>query len=261
MLQHWTVNAAVLGTAALVASAVIISNNARNMKRRARMLRTATTSISRAKASELAEIKGKVVVGPEGVVRSAVRGRAGVWSRVIVDKWLTQGKSGRWERIYTKKEHKPFFVDDGSRPMARIEPARANAMLHAATFHVDGLFRGPSAQVAEFLSRVGIFAPSLGEPALRIVEEVLEANVAIYALGPARREPGPPVIDGYRTAPSDQLVLVGDDGDEGELIVSDRTEAQLMSRLAWPTVGGVILGAAGAVVDVVALASWLAAGP
>ena len=69
------------------------------------------------------------------------------------------------------------------------------------------------------------------------------------------------MIDGYRTAPSDQLVLVGDDGDEGELIVSDRTEAQLMSRLAWPTVGGVILGAAGAVVDVVALASWLAAGP
>jgi hypothetical protein len=77
------------------------------------------------------------------------------------------------------------------------------------------------------------------------------------AVGPSRRDPGPPVSDGTGVAPSSQLVMYADPGARGELILTNKAEEQLVSRLLRGFVLGLICTGAGALaflVGVVVLA-------
>jgi hypothetical protein len=69
-------------------------------------------------------------------------------------------------------------------------------------------------------------------------EELLAPGDALFALGPSRRDPGPPVSDDAGLAPSSQLVMYADPGAHGELILTNKTEEQLASRLlSWFVIG------------------------
>jgi hypothetical protein len=49
----------------------------------------------------------------------------------------------------------------------------------------------------------------------------------------SRRDPGPPVAAGYRSQASTVLVLSGGDGPEGELVLTAKSEKELLSSLNW----------------------------
>jgi len=62
-------------------------------------------------------------------------------------------------------------------------------------------------------------------------EELLTPGDALYARGPSRREQGSPDSEGSGTAPLGQLVMYAATGTGGELILTNKTEKQLASRL------------------------------
>jgi hypothetical protein len=62
-------------------------------------------------------------------------------------------------------------------------------------------------------------------------EELLTPGDALYARGPSRRDHGEPNSEGSGTAPWGQLVMYADTGTGGELILTNKTEKQLASRL------------------------------
>ena len=62
-------------------------------------------------------------------------------------------------------------------------------------------------------------------------EELLTPGDALYARGPSRRDQGEPNSEGSGFAPSGQLVMYADTGTGGELILTNKTEKQLASRL------------------------------
>ena len=143
-----------------------------------------------------------------------------------------------------------FMVDDGSGQMARVMPAGANVILEKQNIASSGTFNDAHPHLEAFLASRGLKSTSfLGfNKSMRYEEELIAPGDPVYALGPSRREPGPPVHDGYRMVPSSQLVLFAGIGDENELILTNRTEEQLASKLLGGFVAGLVMTGLGLLV-------------
>lgn len=238
----------ILGTVVLVVGAIVALTNLKNVRRRKRILDTPTASIAQAPGNTLVEIKGRVVAGEEGVLQAPFSGRHGVWVRVVVQELRSSGKSTYWATMVDETDFRPFYVEDGSGQRARVIPGGANVILDQQTVGNSGTFNDPPPHLAQFLSARGVSATSwLGfNKRMRYDEQVLCPSDPLYALGPCAREAGPPVSDGYRMVPSSQLVMFPGQAADGELILTNKTEDELVSKLLWGFVGGMIAVGVGA---------------
>ncbi len=215
----------------------------KNYKRRQRIITTPTSPIGQAPGNGPVEIKGRIVASEQGVLQTPFSGRHAVWCRITVQEHRSSGRSSYWATVVNEVDQRPFMVDDGSGQMARIMPQGANVILDAQQVASSGTFNDAAPHLQGFLASRGISTTTfLGfNKSMRYTEEVLSPNDPLYALGPSRRDPGPPVNDGYRMAPSSQLTLFAVPGDAGELILTNKSEEQLVSRLLWGFVGGLVL--------------------
>ena len=126
-------------------------------------------------------------------------------------------------------------------------PPGANVMLDSQSVASSGTFKDAPPHLEGFLQSRGLKSTNfLGfNKALRYEEQILVPGDSLYAVGPSRREAGPPVSDGYRMVPSSQLVLFAGPGSTGELILTNKAEEQLVSKLLWGFVTGAVLGGLG----------------
>jgi hypothetical protein len=82
---------------------------------------------------------------------------------------------------------------------------------------------------------------------MRYQEEMLCAGDPLYALGPSMRRPaGPPQHDGYRAVQGTQLVMYGGATEDEELLLTNKTEEQLVANLRTGFVVGAVLAGVGA---------------
>ncbi len=227
----------------LVVGMVISLAGLKNYRRRQRIIATPTSPIAQASGLGPVEIKGRIVPGEQGVLQTPFSGRHAVWCRITVLEHRSSGRNSYWATILKETDQREFFVDDGSGQMAKILPHGAEVILDAQQVGSSGTFNDASPHLAAFLASRGHSTQSfLGfNKSMRYTEEVLAPNDPLYALGPSRREAGPPVNDGYRMAPSSQLVLAAGQGDAHELILTNKSEEQLVSRLLWGMVGGLVI--------------------
>ncbi len=165
-------------------------------------------------------------------------GRHAVWCRITVQELRSSGRNRYWHTILTEVDCRPFMVDDGSGQLARILPTGANVLLDKHNIASSGTFNDAAPHLEAFLQSRGLKSTSwLGlNKSMRYEEEVLAAGDPLYALGLSRREAGPPVHDGYRMVPGSQLVMAHGMGDQGELLLTNKTEAELTSKLLTPPV-------------------------
>jgi len=247
------------GVILLVVGGIVALVNLGNWRRRKRILDTPTSAVAHAPGNARVEVKGRIVPSEQGVVQAPFSGRYGVWTRVVVQELRSAGKSRYWATIVDEMDCREFFVDDGSGQMARIHPRGANVILDRQNVATSGTFNDAMPHLEGFLAARGLKSTSwLGfNKGMRYEEEILVAGEPLYALGPSTRQAGPPVSDGYRMAPSSQLVMYPMAGDD-ELILTNKSEDQLVSRLGWGFVTGlviaglgVLLGAAGGVAGLI----------
>jgi hypothetical protein len=139
------------------------------------------------------------------------------------------------------------MVDDGSGQLARVMPPGANVILDAQQVATSGTFKDAPQHLEAFLASRGLKTTSfLGfNKAMRYEEQLLVPGDNLYAIGPSRREAGPPVNDGYRMVPGSQLVLYAGVGTPGELILTNKTEEQLISKLRNGFIAGAVMGGLG----------------
>jgi hypothetical protein len=235
---------------------IVVFTNLDDVRRRRRILDTPTSPIARAPGGAPVEIKGSVVTSEEGVVRAPLSGRDAVWFRVVVQEHRSRGRSGSWRTVVDEREGRAFLVDDGSGQRARVAPAGAHVVLDRDKIATSGTFEDAPPSLEAFLRSRGLTSTSwLGfNKAMRFEEEVLAPGDPIYALGPSRRVPGPPVHDGYRMAPGTELLLVHEWSGDGELLLTNKTEDELTRNLLVAFVVGALMAAAGAAMIVAALA-------
>jgi hypothetical protein len=233
----------VFGGILLVIGVIVTLVNLKNWKRRQRIIATPTSPIAQAPGQGLVEIKGRVVPSEQGIVQTPFSGRHAVWTRITVQELRQSGRSSHWHTLLTEADGRVFMVDDGSGQLARVVPAGANVMLDKHSVASSGTFNDAQPHLEAFLASRGLKSTSwLGfNKSMRYEEELIAPGDSLYALGPSRREPGPPVNDGYRMVPGSQLVLANGMGPEGELLLTNKTEEQLVSKLLTGFVVGLVM--------------------
>lgn len=226
---------------------VVTLANLKNFKRRQRILATPTSPIAHALGNALVEIKGRIHPSEQGLVQTPFSGRHAVWFRVTVQELRSSGRNSYWHTLLTEVDARPFLVDDGSGQHARVMPHGANVLLEKQSVASSGTFNDAAPHLEAFLQMRGLKSTSwLGfNKSMRYEEEVLAPGDGLYALGPSRRDPGPPLHDGYHMVPGTQLVMFPGMGAAGELLLTNKTEEQLTSKLLTGFVIGVVLGGLG----------------
>ena len=235
-----------LGFALLILGAITMLSNLKNLARRKRILTTPTSPVRQAMGGQV-EIKGHIVPSDEGLVVAPFSGREVVWARVTVTHFKPGGQSGSSESVVLSEvDSRPFFVDDDSGEVARILPQGANIVVDKTVVsqgsgrpppHIEDFLRARDIKSTDFVGR---------RKTMSYKEELLAPGDALYAFGPSRRDPGPPVSDDSGLAPPSHLVMYADPGAHGELILTNKAEEQLASRLRRGFVLGLIYTAVGA---------------
>ena len=250
----------VIGGVLFLIGIITTISNLKNWKRRSRIIKTPTSPIAQAPGNGLVEIKGRFVPSEQGIIQTPFSGRHAVWTRITVQELRSSGRNSYWHTLLTEADGRIFMVDDGSGQLARIMPLGANVMLDKQNVAGSGTFNDAQPHLEAFLQSRGLKSTSwLGfNKSMRYEEELIAPGDPVYALGPSRREPGPPVNDGYRMVPGSQLVMFHGVGADGELLLTNKTEEQLTSKLFWGFVVGLVMtglgmlvGAAGVVAAVV----------
>jgi hypothetical protein len=237
----------ILGGTLFIVGLILTIGNLKNYRRRQRILATPTTPIAQAPGNTVVEIKGRIEPSEQGVLQTPFSGRHAVWCRVTVQELRSAGRGSYWQTIVDEIDARPFLVDDGSGQQARVEPKGANVILDRQKIASSGTFNDAAPHLEAFLQSRGLKSTNwLGfNKGLRYEEEVLAPGDMLYALGPSRRVPGPPVYDGYRMAPGSQLVMFPGPGPEGELILTNKSEAELTNKLLTSFVIGLVLTGVG----------------
>jgi hypothetical protein len=240
-----------LGAGLVVMGMILALSNLKNVARRKRILATATSPISQAMGGPV-EIKGNIVPSEKGLVEAPLSGRRAVWTRVTVTQFHSgsSANSGGSTTVLNEVNGRPFFVDDSSGEVARIIPDEANVVLDQQSVGNSGQFRDAPPGFEEFLSARGLSSKSFFgfNKTMSFYEELLTPGDALYARGPSRRDHGEPHSEGFGTAPSGQLVMYADTGTGGELILTNKTEKQLASRLLRSFVIGIACTTVGALI-------------
>jgi hypothetical protein len=235
----------ILVFSALVIGCVIVASSAGSWRRRQRIVATPTTPIAQCTGDSVVEIKGKVVVSEQGSFKTPFSGRDAVFCRVTVQERRSNGKSSYWHTVVEEIDARDFHVDDGSGQQARISPRGASCVLDKQSVASSGMFNDPPPQLVAFLSSRGVKSETwIGtNKSMQYLEEVLAPGDSLYAIGPSHREAGPPQQEAYRDAPGSRLVMSGMGQGDLELLISNKSEEDLVKNLgSGMTIGMVLIG-------------------
>src|SRR4051794_30724536 len=224
----------VIGGVLFIIGVIVVLTNLKNWKRRQRIIQTPTSPIAQAPGNQLVEIKGRVVPSEQGIIQTPFSGRHAVWTRITVQELRSSGRNSYWYTLLTEMDGRPFMVDDGSGQYARVMPAGASVILDKVNVAASGTFNDAQPHLEAFLASRGLKSTSwLGlNKSMRYEEELLAPGDPVYALGPSRREAGPM---------GSQLVMFVAPGPENELILTNKTEQQLTSRLLGGFIAGLVI--------------------
>jgi hypothetical protein len=239
----------VIGLILLLIAGITFLTSRKNMRRRARVLNTPTTPIAQSPGGRITEIKGRIVPSERGVVQAPISGRYGVWVRVTVQEQRRSGRNTYWATVIDEAIGQPFMVDDGSGEYARVEPQNANVMLDSHNVASSGTFNDAHAHIEAFLQSRGVQSTGFFgfNKQMRFNEEIMAPEEVVYALGPARRDPGPPAQTGYRGGQSTQLTFFAHGPEDGELLISNKPEHEIVSKLHYGFIAACIMGGLGLV--------------
>ncbi|MFO0735105.1 MAG: hypothetical protein U0270_04465 [Labilithrix sp.] len=237
----------VFGGILFLIGVIVTLVNIKNFQRRQRIIATPTSPIAQAPGNGLVEIKGRIQPSEQGMLQTPFSGRYAVWCRITVQELRSSGRNTYWHTVLTEVDQRPFMVEDGSGQLARIIPNGANVILEAQNVASSGTFNDAAPHLDAFLQSRGLKSTSwLGfNKSMRYSEEVLGPNDPLYALGPSRRDAGPPVHDGYRMVPGSQLIMFHGMVPAEELILTNKSEDQLTSKLMTGFVVGLVMTALG----------------
>lgn len=204
----------------------IFLRQARELTRRIAAIEgTPTSAIASAPTDGPVELTGRVVAGDSGVAPSPILAVPAVWWSSTVSEDI--GSSSRTVTSVSRDED--FFIDDGSGALARVSPVGAKTEIEPEMSSNEPEVKERVLGLARLVRR------DISPKSLTFSEVVLREGAKIYVIGEATAGEAGPVPAAYRDRPSRVLRVVATA--DRELLISDRDEAQLLSKLKVRRVG------------------------
>jgi hypothetical protein len=190
-----------------------------------RMIRTPTSEIGALPLDEQVEIVGKADSG--ATVSSPITKQTCVLWQVEVSEKRGSGKHSRWVKVYNNTSTNSFDVYDGTGNV-QIYPNRlTEIILHDDVRKSSGIFTSLDEQMEAALKDLGVETKgSLFNKTMRVHERYIEQGDQIYVLG--------------RTFTKNGIRMM--DGESSPLIVSDKSELQVLGKFFWRVVVNAIIG-------------------
>lgn len=230
------------------------ANMGRRMKRRGTTIAETETSRVRDIVPGAVEVKGVTrATSGRTVGRAPIsRGEALAYT-VVVERYDSGGGEsggGGWTRIYSREESAPFVVDDGTGKVGVDPPSDATHLLEMNQLVVSPS-EDPPPRIQQFIEREGD-VDGTGDRSLgpvdfgsrrRYSEGVLEPGEDVYVLGRARAQQGW----------DEQRYVIDEPHPDGEFLLSDKPEEQLVTEQNWQGILLMVVGAIAVVGGVVFL--------
>ncbi|MCL2778880.1 MAG: E3 ubiquitin ligase family protein [Polyangiaceae bacterium] len=231
---------------------IILAASLTNWRRRKRVLATLNSPIATAPGTGSVEIKGRIAPSDQGLLNAPFSDRQCVW--YIAEVYENRGTKDEvsWVSILRESNRCAFLVDDGSGQLARILPKGANVIAGSQEVASSNRSNAAAPRIETFLVSRGL--SNKKRETLSYREAVLVPGEELYAIGPSRRDAGPPIVSGYRDAPSSELVLFANGKADGELILTTKSKRELVSFLGASVVVGSVLTGVGILFGIAAIA-------
>jgi hypothetical protein len=189
------------------------------------------STIATSQGNAVVKIRGTVVALDGALVTAPFSNRRAVWARSAVLE--VGGGDGPTPPKAEDFRGGEFGVDDGSGETARVVPTEAKMFLETTEVGTYESFNKLPAELETFIDerRLRVTTWFGARQRLRFEEQVLCPGDTITVVGTSRRLAGPPVSEGYRSAPATELV-VSSRGPDDPFFVATMSEADLASKLA-----------------------------
>ena len=190
-----------------------------------RMVRTSTGEIASLPADEQAEVAGKAD-GAASLQSPITKTPCVLW-QVEVSERRSSGKNSHWVVVYRNSSTEPFDVYDGTGRL-RVHPSpQMELHLRDDMNKSSGLFYSLDEQTQTALNEMGVDTKGFLNlnKAMRIRERYIESGDQVYLLGKTSLNSGARAMDS-----------------ESPLIVSDRSELQLLSRFSGRVLVNAVIG-------------------
>jgi hypothetical protein len=224
---------------------VLLFGGVAGIRRLGHLRRTPVLPIAQAGDNTFVAIQGKIVASEEGLATAPFSEREAAWFKVVVE-----GKSGKsWDKLLDESEGRVFLVDDGSGELARVDPNEATFEVASDLSSSGRIGHAPKLEAyldAHKLKVDETLAGMFGiHRMVRYTETALLPGETVLAVGHARRMAGPPVMDGYRSGSTTELVVAPSGRDP--LLVSNRTREAIVREPRGAIIFGLALVAVGLV--------------
>jgi len=187
---------------------------------------TPTTPIAEVTGPGLVGLQGRVVTSDQGTVVSPVSGRPMVSYRIDICQWFSGARpSGSKLRVvYTERERREFWLDDGSGRRAWISPREASIMLPNVQYcaaPLTGAVLGGTAPTEHPIT-----------PQMEAWAMQRTGTTGPYVIDERCIAEGDPLVVLGRASFHDGVLVLRSDPPEHRLLMSTMTEQQIFDHFA-----------------------------
>lgn len=206
-----------------------------------RMIENIPTSKIRSVAMGLVEIFGEVIPTEKKILKSPFSNEDCVYYRYKVQEYRNTGKNSRWVTVKKDEKGIPFFIRDSTGSVL-VDPRGAKIDISRRNEYRSGMGSDPPEQVNKFMSSHDMSFNSLFgiNKKMRFMEWFLGVNEKIYVMGTAKDNP---FLEETKAKSGVEDVMIGKGRHEKIFYMSNKKEGEILKRLTFFSVGGIMGGA------------------
>jgi hypothetical protein len=207
-----------------------------------RLIENIPTSKIRSIAMGLVEIFGEVAAAKDKLLRGPFTNKKCVFYRYTVEQYVRSGKSSYWATIKKDEARSYFYMKDNTGRVL-VDTKGAQIDIPISSEFSSGIGRDPPQAIKLFLNKNNIsFEALLGiNKTMRYREYIIMPGDKLYILGHAGDNPFVKEATARRGV-NDIMIQKGKD--EPFYYISDKGENDILRKLKWKVLGGLIGGPA-----------------
>lgn len=213
------------------------------------LIETTPTSKIRSLAMGRVEVLGEVVAAKDKILKSPLEHKSCVYYEFIIEEYKYSGKNERWHVIDSFSESTYFFLKDETGSVL-VEPLGAQIDIQPYYTCRSGPGRIIPDAVKGYMTRNDFpYKPKIflsGE--LRFTEFIIQPKDKLYIMGCAGDNP---FVEEAVAKSNVEDIMIQQGGTGKIYFISDKPEREVLKKLKWDWVGGILGGSALIIVSLV----------